>query len=301
MPIQKTIQAPITCSGIGLHSGLATNVRLRPAPPDSGIVFLRQRPDGPVPIKVDGAKVVGTVLSTTLGENGTSVHTVEHLLSALAGLEIDNLMVELDSDEIPILDGSAAPFVDLILAAGVRSQPAARRYLRVTRPIVVEEGYRSVAIYPADRLSVDYTIRFDHPLLAHQAYHYEASPARFVHEIARARTFCLLKEVEAMRARGLAQGGSLDNAIVIGDEGVLNPGGLRYPDEFVRHKVLDIIGDLSLLGCPVLGRVEAHCSGHWLNAKLVSKILASPDCWTIESAAVRPRRRAAEPAIQVTP
>jgi UDP-3-O-[3-hydroxymyristoyl] N-acetylglucosamine deacetylase len=295
MGLQQTIAQSISCRGVGLHSGATAEMTLHPAPSNTGVVFVRPTADGPVRIQVDGRKVVATNLSTTLGDNGTSVHTVEHLLAALAGLEIDNVIVALDSAEVPILDGSAGPFVDLILAAGISRQSQERHILKITRPIVVREDDREVAVYPSDRFEVDYTIRFDHPLLAHQRYQYQAAPQRFVTEIARARTFCFLREVEAMRAAGLAKGGSLENAVVIGDAGVLNPDGLRFPDEFVRHKVLDIIGDLSLLGYALEARVEARCSGHRMNSKLVQAILSASDCWELTPA---PRRKR-EPAVAV--
>jgi UDP-3-O-[3-hydroxymyristoyl] N-acetylglucosamine deacetylase len=292
MSLQQTIGRSIGCRGVGLHSGETAEMTLHPAPAGAGVVFIRPSPAGPVRVQVDGRKVVSTNLSTTLGDNGTRVHTVEHLLAALAGLEIDNVIVELDSSEVPILDGSAGPFVDLILTAGITRLSQERRVMKIVRPIVVTEDDREVAVYPCDRFEVDYTIRFDHPLLAHQRYHYQAGPQRFVTEIARARTFCFLREVEAMRAGGLAKGGSLENAVVIGERGVLNPDGLRFPDEFVRHKVLDIIGDLSLLGYALEARVEARCSGHRMNSKLVQAILGASDCWELTPASARLTREA---------
>jgi UDP-3-O-[3-hydroxymyristoyl] N-acetylglucosamine deacetylase len=281
MHLQRTIRKIVHCSGIGLHSGGQVVLRLVPAPIDTGIVFLRKTAQGPIPVKVDGTKVVATVLSTTIGENGAKVQTVEHLLAALAGLRISNLIIELDSAELPIMDGSAKPFVDLLLSAGILEQGALQPVLKITHPVEVREGEKWITIRPSATFSVNCSIQFDHPFLSNQSYRYEAAPEEFIQWIAPARTFGFLNEVEALRSQGLARGGSLDNAVVIGDEGVLNQEGLRYSDEFVRHKVLDMLGDLSLLGMPILGDVEAYCPGHQLNTKLVSKILSSTGSWTI--------------------
>jgi UDP-3-O-[3-hydroxymyristoyl] N-acetylglucosamine deacetylase len=281
MFLQKTIQKIVQCSGIGLHSGGPVNLRLVPAPVNSGITFLRKTAHGPVPVKVDGTKVVGTLLCTTIGENGTKVQTVEHLLAALSGLQITNLIIELDSAELPIMDGSAKPFVDLILDAGILEQGVPQPYVKITRPVEVRDGGKWIRIRPSWKFRVNCTIRFDHPLLAHQSCSFEPISEDFVEWIAPARTFGFLEEVKALRNHGLARGGSLENAVVVGPNGVLNKEGLRYADEFVRHKILDILGDLSLLGMPILGEVEAYCSGHQLNTKLVSEILSSTDCWTI--------------------
>lgn len=284
---QRTIERAVKISGVGLHSGRPATLALIPAPEDSGIVFVQNVDGRRSEIKVDGSRVVETMLSTTLGIDGSNVHTVEHLLSAVWSLGVDNLFVELDSVEVPILDGSAFPFAELIREAGIREQNGARRVIRILSPIVLAEPGRRLAIYPADEFSVDFTIRFDHPALRYQRFQYVASPEGFISEIARARTFCFLREVEAMRAKGLAQGGSLDNAVVIGEHGVLNPEGLRYSDEFVRHKILDLIGDLSLLGYPILGRVEAECAGHRLNVEMVNCIRAQRDRWQLEESGVR--------------
>jgi len=281
MFLQQTIKSIVHCSGIGLHSGGPVNLRLLPAPIDTGIVFLRKTAKGPVPVKVDGTKVIGTQLCTTIGENGTKVQTVEHLLAALSGLQITNMIIELDSAELPIMDGSAKPFADLILKAGIQEQNVPQAYIKITRPIQVSDGEKWIRIRPSWKFRVNCTIRFDHPLLAHQSCSFEPISEDFVEWIAPARTFGFLEEVEALRSHGLARGGSLENAVVVGPNGVLNKEGLRYADEFVRHKILDILGDLSLLGMPILGEVEAYCSGHQLNAKLVTGILSSGDCWTM--------------------
>lgn len=281
MYLQRTTKKIVLCSGIGLHSGGPVNLRLVPAPIDTGIVFLRKTAKGPIPVKVDGTKVIGTMLCTTIGENGTKVQTVEHLLAALSGLQINNLIIELDSAELPIMDGSAKPFVDLILKAGIQAQGVSQPVLKITRPVEVKDGEKWIRIRPSWKFRVNCTIRFDHPLLAHQSCSFEPVSEDFVEWIAPARTFGFLEEVEALRNHGLARGGSLENAVVVGPDGVLNKEGLRYADEFVRHKILDIMGDLSLLGMPILGEVEAYCSGHQLNTKLVSEILSSTDCWTM--------------------
>ncbi len=281
MHFQRTIQKIVHCSGIGLHSGGPVNLRLVPAPIDTGIVFLRKTAKGPIPVKVDGTKVIGTLLCTTIGENGTKVQTVEHLLAALSGLQITNLIIELDSAELPIMDGSAKPFVDLILKAGLQEQGVPQAVLKITRPVEVTDGEKWIRIRPSWKFSVHCTIRFDHPLLAHQRCSFEPVSEDFVEWIAPARTFGFLEEVEALRNHGLARGGSLENAVVVGPNGVLNKEGLRYADEFVRHKILDILGDLSLLGMPILGEVEAYCPGHQLNTTLVSEILSSTDSWTM--------------------
>jgi UDP-3-O-[3-hydroxymyristoyl] N-acetylglucosamine deacetylase len=293
MYLQQTIKKMVHCAGIGLHSGGPVNLRLVPAPINTGIVFLRKTAQGPVPVKVDGTKVIGTLLCTTIGENGTKVQTVEHLLAALSGLQITNLIIELDSAELPIMDGSAKPFVDLILKAGIQDQGVPQTVLKITRPVEVNDGEKWIRIRPSWKFRVNCTIRFDHPLLAHQSCSFEPVSEDFVEWIAPARTFGFLEEVKALRNHGLARGGSLENAVVVGPDGVLNKEGLRYADEFVRHKILDVLGDLSLLGMPILGEVEAYCPGHQLNTKLVSKILASPDCWTMvkerpSAAAIQP-------------
>lgn len=281
MYLQRTIKKIVHCSGIGLHSGGPVNLRLVPAPINTGIVFLRKTAQGPVPVKVDGTKVIGTLLCTTIGENGTKVQTVEHLLAALSGLQITNLIIELDSAELPIMDGSAKPFVDLILKAGIAEQNVPQAVLKITRAVEVNDGEKWIRIRPSWKFRVNCTIRFDHPLLAHQSCSFEPISEDFVEWIAPARTFGFLEEVEALRTHGLARGGSLENAVVVGPNGVLNKEGLRYADEFVRHKILDILGDLSLLGMPILGEVETYCPGHQLNTKLVSEILSSTDSWTM--------------------
>lgn len=278
---QQTIKSTISSSGKGLHSGAQVSIKLIPASPGSGVRFIQNTPRGRVEIKVSSNKVVATDLSTTLGESGSSVQTVEHLLSALSGLQISNLIVELDSKELPIMDGSAKPFVDLIQKAGILRQKAVQPCIRINRPLEVKDGGKRISIRPADSFSVDCTIRYEHPLISEQRLFYNGEPEEFIRQIAPARTFGFLREVEALWRRGLARGGSTENAIVLGPESVLNKEGLRFPDEFVRHKVLDLIGDLSLIGMPLVGQVEAFCPGHQMNARLVEKIIASPSHWEV--------------------
>jgi UDP-3-O-[3-hydroxymyristoyl] N-acetylglucosamine deacetylase len=290
MRMQRTIKKAVQVSGIGLHSGERVTLRLLPAPEGTGIVFIKKTGDGSVSVKADGTRVVATDLCTTIGENGSSIKTVEHLLSCLSGLEIDNVYAEIDSSEVPILDGSASPFISLLSEAGVVEQKKVQPVVRVTRRIEVRDGDKYIRLSPPKKrgsegrgLTVDCTIRFEKPVAIRQTRQYTASPVRFIREIAEARTFGFLNEVEALRARGLARGGSLENAVVISEKGVLNEEGLRFADEFIRHKILDLVGDLSLLGKPLAARVEAYRPGHQLNTRLVSALLNSPDSWVLET------------------
>ncbi len=280
MRYQRTLASSIACAGIGLHSGHKINLRILPAAVDTGIVFRRVDLKSSFEIQAIAEHVVDTSLNTTLGRNRVLVKTAEHLLAALAGLGIDNAVIELDAPEVPIMDGSAASYIYLLTSAGIRRQNRLQRFIKIHEPIEIREDGRFAAIYPADVPEITYEIDFNHPLLKVQRLHYRCSEDAFVRDIARARTFGFLKEVEHLQARGFARGGSLDNAIVIGDYRILNPEGLRFPDEFVRHKILDAIGDLSLLGCPLIGHVQAVRSGHALNARLVNRILESPQKWS---------------------
>jgi UDP-3-O-[3-hydroxymyristoyl] N-acetylglucosamine deacetylase len=281
MSAQRTLRRSVSCSGIGLHSGNKVTLSLKPAPADYGIRF--QRAD------LGGLEIPATVrhlggidqYQTGLTREAVSVETVEHLLAALTALGIDNVVVELNSPEVPIMDGSAAPFVYLIMnEAGVKRLQAPRRYLKVLRPLSMTHGDKRIALYPSDTFKVTYSISFDHPLLRHQSRTMKISEESFVEEIAPARTFGFLKEVEMLRQRGLALGGSLDNAIVLGETGVLNSA-LRFEDEFVRHKILDVIGDLSLVGHPVVGHLVAHRGGHALHTAFAAKILEETDAWQL--------------------
>lgn len=277
---QRTLQNTIACSGIGLHSGRQVTLALMPAPVDTGIVFVR-RDLGGMKIEAIAANTAATSYATTLRKNGASVQTVEHLLSAFAGLGIANAYVELDADEVPIMDGSAAPFVRMIADAGIRSQDRLVPALKITKPLFVRDRDKQLAIWPSETAGISCFIDFDHPLLKEQSLSYQAGEENFIREVSAARTFGFLSDVQMLQANGLAKGGSLENAVVLGPETVLNPEGLRYHDEFVRHKIMDLIGDLSLIGMPVIGHVVAHKSGHGLNAAMVSKLLQNPEHYAV--------------------
>jgi UDP-3-O-[3-hydroxymyristoyl] N-acetylglucosamine deacetylase len=277
---QRTIKQEINFEGIGLHSGKPVTMKLRPAPADNGIVFVRTDLEG-AEIKAVAANTAATIYATTLRRNGAAVQTVEHLLAALGGLGIGNVYVELDAEEVPILDGSAGPFIRMIAKAGLHTQKKVQPVLKVTRPLFVRDGGKQLAIWPAESTAISFSIEFKHPLVREQSITYRVSEDNFIREIADARTFGFLRDVEALQANGLAKGGSLANAVVLGDEAILNEEGLRYHDEFVRHKVLDIIGDLALVGMPVIGHVVAHKSGHSLNAQMVERLLQSPTNWVL--------------------
>jgi UDP-3-O-[3-hydroxymyristoyl] N-acetylglucosamine deacetylase len=280
---QQTLRRQVSCAGIGLHSGTKVSLTLKPGAPGTGIIFRRADLGVDIPARVE--HVSGIHYATVLAKDGATVETVEHLLAALVSAGIDNAVVELTQSEVPIMDGSSAPFLFLIQEAGTKRQTAPRSFLKVLRPISVASGDKHIAIYPSDHFKVSYTISFDHPMLRHQSRTTRITEQTFSDDIASARTFGFLKEVEWMRQQGLALGGSLDNAIVIGDTGPLNP--LRFDDECVRHKILDAVGDLALLGRPVLGHVVAHRAGHALHTRLASQLLAEPDaCMVVENIAV---------------
>ena len=281
MRYQRTIESSISCSGVGLHTGVASSIRLQPAPEDHGIRFVRTDLRRPVTIRAIAEQVVGTMLSTSLGANGTSVQTVEHLLSACAGLRVDNLLIEVDGPEIPILDGSAAPFVALLQQAGIKKQTRLQPYVRVIRPLQIGDPEVGVTVVPAPFPTIDYTIDFPDVVVKRQHYLFHWTEEEFVRDIAPARTFGFLRDVERMRANGLIKGASLENAVVVSPDGVMNPEGLRFQDEFVRHKVLDLIGDLALLGLPLVGQVSAACAGHAMNFELVRALRAQPDAWVL--------------------
>jgi len=282
MDAQRTLRRSISCAGIGLHSGRKVTLSLKPAPADSGIRF-RRTDLGGVEVPASVANVGAISYATGLAHDRATVETVEHLLAALVSSGIDNVLVELNTPEVPIMDGSAAPFIYLIQEAGVRRMATPRRYLKVLRPITLSRGDKRIALYPSDHFKVTYSISFDHPLLRHQARTMRITEETFVEEIAPARTFCFLKEVEMLRQNGLALGGSLDNAIVIGETGVLNSA-LRFDDEFVRHKILDVIGDLALVGRPIIGHVVAHRGGHALHTAFASRVLEESDAWRLVEA-----------------
>jgi UDP-3-O-[3-hydroxymyristoyl] N-acetylglucosamine deacetylase len=286
MTSQRTLRRSTSCAGIGLHSGNKVTLSLKPAPADFGIRFRRSDLGGlEVPATVQ--HVGGISYATGLTRDAVKVDTVEHLLAALVSLGIDNVIVELNSPEVPIMDGSSAPFIYLIQEAGVKRQNQPRKFLKVLRPISLSHGDKRMALYPSDHFKVTYSIAFDHPLLRHQARTLRVTEESFIEEIAAARTFTFLKEVEMLRQQGLALGGSLENAIVIGETGILN-NGLRFDDEFVRHKILDAIGDMALVGHPIIGHLVAHRGGHGLHTAFAAKILEERDAWTLVEAPVNP-------------
>ena len=278
---QRTLQESIKSTGVGLHSGNKVAIVLSPAPEDTGIVFRRidLNPVRGIPARADW--VDETDLSTSLGSGDARVTTVEHLLSALCGLGVDNAFIDIDSAEVPIMDGSAGPFVYLLQAAGIRKQSAAKRFIRVTDEIAVNDGDKTATLRPYDGFRVTFAIDFDHPVFRAQSGRatLDISSEAFVREISRARAFGFVHEFEYMRSRGLARGGSVDNAIVIDDYRILNDGGLRYDDEFVKHKMLDAMGDLYLAGHQLLADYEGIKSGHALNNRLVRELFANPQSW----------------------
>ncbi len=284
---QRTVRAKLTCIGVGLHSGQAIKMELLPASEDVGIVFVRADLPGQPEVPVAASQVANTDLATTLAVPGASVGTVEHLLAALMGVGIDNARIILDGPEVPILDGSAAPFVRLVQEVGIEQQRAARRFLMIRKEVVVRQGDKRARLLPASRLSITCSLDFDHPLIPPAPLNFVFSEEAFVRELAAARTFGFLQDVEALRRRGLARGGSLDNAIVIDGYKVLNPEGLRYSDEFVRHKVLDALGDMALFGMPLLGRLQLQRSGHALNCMLVQAVLADRKAFEVVQPAMQ--------------
>lgn len=281
LPLQRTIKHEIRFSGVGLHIGKKVNLTLKPAAPNTGIVFRRIDIPGSEPTRAILANITDGQLATTIGTNGTGVNTVEHLLAALTGLGIDNMLIELDAPEIPILDGSAVEFVKLLRAARLKCQHAPKKFVVIKKPIAVECGDKYIKAYPFDALKIDYTIHFDHPFIGRQSYSWKFGYKSFIKEICRARTFCLKDEVEMLRANGFARGGSLENAVVVDKNGVVNKGGLRFPNEFVRHKILDLIGDLSLLGHPIVGYIKAHKSGHHLHHEFLRSVLDQYKKWEL--------------------
>ncbi|WP_199103721.1 UDP-3-O-acyl-N-acetylglucosamine deacetylase [Aquitalea sp.] len=283
---QRTLKQAISATGVGLHSGERVKLTLLPAAPDTGIVFRRTDLPEPVDVKVEPALVNDTRLSSTLvTDTGVRVGTIEHLMSAFAGFGIDNLVVEVTAAEIPIMDGSAAPFIYLLQSAGVVEQSVPKRFIRVKQPVEIVEGDKWVRLDPMDGFKITLSIEFNHPAfnLAPQKVEIDFASSSYLDEISRARTFGFMHEVEYMRQHGLGLGGSLDNAIVIDDEYVLNPEGLRFPDEFVRHKILDAIGDLYIVGHPLIAAFSGHKSGHAMNNKLLRKLLETPDAWEYAS------------------
>jgi UDP-3-O-[3-hydroxymyristoyl] N-acetylglucosamine deacetylase len=281
MICQTTIARSTAISGIGLHTGQRINMTLRPAEAGTGIVFHRKTGERTVTIEATSANVVDTQMATVIGKGDVRVSTVEHLLSALAAYGVDNLHIDIDGPEVPIMDGSAAPFASIIEEAGQRRHHQSRKFLAIRKPVSVIDGEKRVSIIPSRFFRITFDIAFQHPCIALQQRSVKVSSSVFRRDLAPARTFGFLRDVENLKAAGLALGGSLENAIVVDDERILNPEGLRFQDEFVRHKILDAIGDLSLIGYPILGHVRAFKAGHDINHQLVEKLLDTPESWQL--------------------
>jgi UDP-3-O-[3-hydroxymyristoyl] N-acetylglucosamine deacetylase len=296
---QTTLQHPVSAEGVGLHTGVFGHIRLNPAPADTGIVFRRPDLDDFL-IEASGRNVARVSYATSLMKQGVLLSTTEHLLAAIYSSGIDNVFIDIDSIEVPILDGSAEPFLQLLDQAGTRRLRRRRRYLKIIKPVEVIEQDRRIGIYPADEFRVQCYVDFPHPLVGQQQIELVVVAQSFRQLLARARTFCFERDIEPLRSMGLIRGGSLDNAIVLTNQGVMN-GPLRFPDEFGRHKALDLIGDLALVGLPLLGRVEAYKAGHALHTQLVSRLLADSSSWVIatdepSSLERAPRAASLEPA-----
>ncbi|MDX8383941.1 MAG: UDP-3-O-acyl-N-acetylglucosamine deacetylase [Ghiorsea sp.] len=277
---QRTLDHAIRCSGIGLHSGRKIELVLHPAEVDTGIVFVRS--DLGVEIKGHVDSVVDTRLCTTIGSGEAKIATIEHIMSALAGLGVDNVRIEVNGAEVPVMDGSASPFVFLIQCAGVVEQNKAKKVLRILKRVSIEDGDKSCALYPSSGFRVSYLLDYPHPMLSNCKVSFDFSRQAYAREVGRARTFGFIHEVEALQKAGLALGGSMDNAVVLDKFGVLNDGGLRYADECARHKVLDTVGDLFLAGYPIVGAFEGERSGHAMNCDIVRAVLADESAWAIE-------------------
>jgi len=276
---QHTVAGPVSFSGLGVHSGKDAHIRILPAPENHGIRFCRVDLPGKPLITAHFNRVVDTSLATVIGENGCIVSTIEHLMATFSGLSIDNALVEIDSHEVPIMDGSAGVFTDAILRAGIQKQDAKRLYFVINKPILLEKNEKSVCVYPEYARRMTCSIAFDNPLIGEQTYTIDITPDRFENEISRARTFGFYDQIELLRLYGLGKGGSLDNAVIIKGDSIMNPDGLRYPDEFVRHKILDAIGDFSLLGMPILGHVTLFRSGHQFNHEFLTEFFRQKGCW----------------------
>lgn len=285
MRLQNTLKNEIFIQGQGLHTGSNISMRLRPAPSNTGVVFIRTD-KGNIRIKANVSSVSDTTFATTLSSEGVRIGTVEHLLAAFAGLNIDNVYVDIDGPEVPIMDGSSAHFVSRIMEAGITKQSKVVSYIKILAPIVVMEGHSQIAVTPYEGTRITYRLFYTHPAFGEQKMGIDISTMRFINELAPARTFGFLRDVEMLKSRGLAQGGTLDNAIVLGDKEVINGNMLRFKDEFVRHKILDAVGDLSLIGLPIYGHIIANKSGHTLHVKLLKKILLLKDSWEIVTPSV---------------
>ena len=281
MSRQKTLKKAVSAAGIGVHSGAPCSIRFLPAPVDTGIVFSRTDLNPPVKVNANALLVNDTMLCTAMNFNGVRVATVEHLMSALAGLGIDNLLIELNSPEVPIMDGSSATFIYLFQEAGIREQDSPKRFIKILDEIEIREGDKYAKLSPYQGLRFDFTIDFDHPVFRHRtsSFSLDFSTHRYIKDISRARTFGFLKDIEFLHSNSLGLGGSLENAVVVDEFRIMNEQGLRYEDEFVRHKLLDAIGDLYMLGAPILALYQGYKSGHDLNNKLCRAVLDNPKKW----------------------
>jgi len=280
---QHTLKNSIRAQGVGLHSGDMVHLTLKPAPVDTGIIFIRTDVTPNVEIKAHALNVCRATMSTTLINGDITVDTVEHLLSAMAGLGIDNAYVEVNACEIPIMDGSASPFVFLLQSAGIKEQDALKKFIRIKREVKVVDGDKSAKLLPYNGFKIGFEINFDHPSLqkSNQKYAIDFSSAVFIKDISRARTFGFMRDLDYLQSNNLARGGSVENAVVVDDDGILNVDGLRYENEFVKHKILDVIGDLYLLGSNLIGEFEGYKSGHALNNRLLREVLKTPDSFEI--------------------
>jgi UDP-3-O-[3-hydroxymyristoyl] N-acetylglucosamine deacetylase len=276
---QRTLRDSVSCTGIGLHSGEKARITIKPAPPDTGIRFIRKDLPGRCVIKAHFNSVINTTMCTIIGNNGNHVSTIEHLMAAFFGFGIDNALVEIDGPEVPIMDGSAAPFIFLLKSTGIKEQRKSKEFIVIKKTLNIQEGNKSITIKPSRELKVSFTIDFHHPLISNQQFDFSFSGKGFIDEISRARTFGFLKDIEMLRDAGLAKGGSLDNAIIIDDFRVLNEDGLRYHNEFVRHKILDFLGDVAVMGTPIIGHFIINRSGHSLNHAMLKKLSSSKKYW----------------------
>jgi UDP-3-O-[3-hydroxymyristoyl] N-acetylglucosamine deacetylase len=281
MHLQRTLKKEILCSSIGLHTGRKVNMKIKPAPVNTGILFVRKDLPNARPIPADFNMVCDTTLATSLGYDGVTVSTVEHILSAFSGMGLDNAVIELDSFEVPIMDGSSRPFVNMLKEAGTRPQGKSKKMLVIKKPVSVKDGEGTATLLPSEELKITYDIDFAHSAIGRQSYSITCSDKNYEDKICSARTFGFLKEVEFLQARGLGLGGSLDNVIILDDEKIINKDGLRMPDEFVKHKILDAIGDLFLLGMPIIGHFVAYKSGHRLNNLLLRELMRHESSWEI--------------------
>jgi UDP-3-O-[3-hydroxymyristoyl] N-acetylglucosamine deacetylase len=292
---QRTVKKPVSCAGVGLHSGKKVRMTVLPAPVNHGIKFRRVDLPGMPDVTAQFNRVVDTSLATVIGSDGCIVSTIEHLMATFAGLSIDNALVELDAYEVPVMDGSAGPFTRMIVEGGIQNQEIARHYFVLKDKIELKEGEKSVTVHPSDSFRITCSIEFKHPLIGKQDFAIDVTDEAFASEISQARTFGFLHEVEYLKRYGLAQGGSLDNAVVIDKDQIVNQDGLRFPDEFVRHKVLDCLGDFSLLGMPILGHLIVSRSGHQFNHAFLEKFFSCKESWETRRVPVSTPLRAEQP------